>query len=174
MLSGFLTLFLMFLMREHPLPGWNGPLVLGLVVGAAGVGNAVGSLIGNRKETPAPEVMATVIAAVALGAAVVTALLYSLWALLLVGLAAGVYGQLAKLCLDALVQRDVADTVRARVFSWSETILQAFWVVGGSIGILVPLEPALGFTVVSVLVVGAVGVAARSRHTGRSRPPLAV
>ncbi len=174
MLSGFLTLFLMFLMREHPLPGWNGPLVLGLVVGAAGVGNAIGSLIGNRKDTPAPEVMATVIAAVALGAAIVTALLYSLWALLLVGLAAGVYGQLAKLCLDALVQRDVADAVRARVFSWSETILQAFWVVGGSIGILVPLEPALGFAVVSALIVGAGAVAARSRRIGRSRPPLTV
>ncbi len=174
MLSGFLTLFLAFLMREHPLPGWSGPLVLGLVVGAAGVGNALGSLIGNRKTTPAPEAMATAIAGVAVAAALLTALFYSLWALLLVGLAAGIFGQLAKLCLDALVQRDVADVVRARVFSWSETILQAFWVLGGSLGILVPLRPALGFSVVTVLVVAAVLVAARSRRLGRTAPPLVV
>ncbi len=148
--------------------------MLGLVVGTAGLGNALGSLIGNRKATPAPEVMATAIAAVAVGAALVTALLYSLWALLLVGLAAGVYSQLAKLCLDALVQRDVADVVRARVFSWSETILQAFWVLGGSLGILVPLDPTLGFSVVTAVVVAAVAVAARSRRIGRSRPPVAV
>ncbi|WP_205860534.1 hypothetical protein [Phycicoccus sp. HDW14] len=82
----------------------------------------------------------------------------------------GVYGQLAKLCLDALVQRDVADLVRARVFSWSETILQAFWVVGGTMGILIPLEPTLGFSVVTVVVVLAVLVAVRSRRT-RPRPP---
>lgn len=170
MLSGFLTLFLMFLMREHPLPGWSGPLVLGLVVAAAGVGNAVGSLVGARKVTPPPEVVATVIAAVAVVATLLTALLYSWWALVLVGLAAGVYGQLAKLCLDALVQRDVADVTRARVFSWSETILQAFWVVGGSIGILVPLDPGLGFTVVTVAVVLAGLVAVRSRRLGRARP----
>ncbi|MBM6406122.1 MFS transporter [Phycicoccus sp. CSK15P-2] len=168
MLSGFLTLFLMFLMREAPLNGWSGPFVLGVVIGAAGVGNAVGSLVGNRKHTPDPALMATVVAAVAVVATVLAAALYSLWALVLLGLAAGVYGQLGKLCLDALVQRDVPDRTRARVFSWSETILQAFWVVGGSIGILVPLEPTLGFTVVTVVVLAAGLLAVRSRHTART------
>ncbi|WP_082589093.1 MFS transporter [Nostocoides sp. Soil756] len=165
-LSGFLTLFLTFLMREHPIPGWNGPLVLGLVVAAAGLGNALGSLVGNRRETPAPEAMATVIAGLAVATSVVTASLYSVWALVLLGLAAGVYTQLAKLCLDALVQRDVADAMRARVFSWSETILQAFWVLGGAVGILVPLRPALGFSVVTVVVLGAGALAVRSRRVG--------
>ncbi len=169
LLSGFLTLFLLFLMREHPIPGWSGPLVLGLVVAAAGVGNALGSLIGNRKDNPAPEAMATVIAFVAVAVVIVTILLYSVWTLILVGLAAGVYGQLAKLCLDALVQRDVADMTRARVFSWSETILQAFWVVGGTIGILVPLEPALGFGIIAVVIILAGLVAVRSRRLGGPR-----
>ncbi|WP_307836014.1 MFS transporter [Phycicoccus sonneratiae] len=173
LLSGFLTLFLTFLMREHPLPGVSGPLVLGVVAGTAGVGNALGSLVGNRKQTPAPEAMATVIAGLALAAALVTALFYSLWALALLGLATGTFGQLAKLCLDALVQRDVADLVRARVFSWSETILQAFWVIGGTLGILVPLEPTLGFSVITGVVVVAVLVALHSRRTGRRRPPVA-
>ncbi|WP_245616084.1 MFS transporter [Phycicoccus jejuensis] len=173
LLTGFLTLFLTFLMREHPIPGWNGPLVLAVVAGAAGVGNGVGSLIGNRKETPAPEVMATAIAVVAAAAALATSLFYSVWVLALVGLAGGVFGQLAKLCLDALIQRDVAEVVRARVFSWSETILQAFWVVGGTIGILVPLEPRLGFGVITAVVLAAGVVAVRSRSTGTRAAGLA-
>ncbi|WP_249138740.1 MFS transporter [Phycicoccus avicenniae] len=165
MLAGFLTLFLLFLMREVPIPGWSGPLVIGLVVAAAGTGNAVGSLVGNRKDTPAPEVMATAMAAVAVVTSVVAAVLYSVWAIVLVGLVSGMYAQLSKLCLDALVQRDVPDRTRARVFSWSETILQACWVVGGTIGILVPLRPGLGFGIITVVVLLMGAVAVRARRT---------
>jgi hypothetical protein len=53
------------------------------------------------------------------------------------------------------------------VFSWSETILQAFWVVGGALGIIVPLEPALGFSLIAVVVVGAWLLAVRARRIGR-------
>ena len=113
LLSGFLTLFLAFLMREHPLPGWSGPAVLAMVAGAAGVGNALGSVIGNRRHSPAPERLATVVAGVAVVAALLTAVLYSLPTLVLLGLATGLFGQLAKLSLDALIQRDVDDS-RAR------------------------------------------------------------
>ena len=171
LLSGFLTLFLGFLMREHPLPGLAGPTVLALVIGAAGTGNALGSVIGNRRRLPDPEVIATTMAAVAIAAALVTALLYSLWTLLLLGLVTGLFAQLAKLSLDALIQRDIAEDVRARVFSWSETILQGFWVVGGAIGIAIPLEPGLGFLVITVVVTGAVFVALRSRRVGSVRMP---
>ena len=171
LLSGFLTLFLGFLMREHPLPGWSGPTVLALVIGAAGVGNALGSVIGNRRGGPEPERLATGVAALAVVATLLTAVLYSLPTLVLLGLATGLYGQLAKLSLDALIQRDVDDHVRARVFSWSETILQACWVVGGGLGIIVPLRPVLGFALVTALVVGAALVAVRSRRLG-TRPPV--
>ncbi len=167
LLAGFLTLFLTFLMREHPIPGLSGPLVLGLVIGAAGVGNAVGSVIGNRKVAPPPEVMATVITGIAVATAGLTAVFYSVWTLVVLGLVAGIQSQLAKLCLDALIQRDVEEHIRARVFSWSETILQAFWVVGGAIGILVPLQPALGFSLVTVVVTSTWLVAVRARRVGR-------
>ena len=170
LLSGFLTLFLAFLMREHPLPGWSGPTVLALVAGAAGVGNALGSVIGNRRHTPAPERIATVVALVAVVAALLTALLYSVWTLVLLGLVTGLFGQLAKLCLDALIQRDITDAVRARVFSWSETILQGFWVAGGAIGIAIPLQPALGFGLVTAVIVGSLLVALRSRRVGTATP----
>lgn len=166
LLSGFLTLFLAFLMREHPLPGWNGPTVLALVAGAAGLGNALGSVVGNRRRSAAPERLATAVAGVAVLAALLTAVFYSLPTLVLLGLATGLFGQLAKLSLDALIQRDVDDRVRARVFSWSETILQGFWVVGGAIGITIPLLPVLGFAIVTVVVVLACLVAWRARRIG--------
>lgn len=168
LLSGFLTLFLAFLMREHPIAGWSGPLVLALVLGAVGVGNALASVLGNRKGLPDPQVLATVVTAVAVVAAVLTAVLYSVWALAVLGLAVGIQGQLAKLGLDALIQRDVPEATRSRVFSWTETVLQACWVVGGVLGILVPLEPALGFGVISAVVVGTCALAARSRRAGRT------
>ena len=166
LLSGFLVLFLAFLMREHPVPGWSGPTVLALTAAAAGIGNALGSVVGNLRRAPAPEPLAGILALLAIVACGVTAAFYSVWALVVLGLAAGVFGQLVKLCLDAVIQRDVAEHTRARVFSWSETILQAFWVVGGAVGIAIPLEPVLGFTLVTVLVVVLCGVAVRARRSG--------
>ena len=165
MLSGFLTLFLAFLMREHPLPGMDGSLVLGLVIGAAGVGNAAGSLVGNRHRNPPPQAIATTLAGLALLAAATTTAFYSIWSLLALGLTAGLFGQLGKLSLDTLIQQDVPEHTRARVFAWSETMLQTFWVVGGGIGIAIPLRPTLGFGVVTALVALAILAALRSRTT---------
>ena len=57
------------------------------------------------------------------------------------GLVAGLAGQTVKLGADAVVQRDVGESVRTRVFAWQETTLQMAWVVGGGIGIALPLVP---------------------------------
>ncbi|WP_392543859.1 MFS transporter [Oryzobacter telluris] len=170
LLSGFLVLFLAFLMREHPIPGWAGPTVLALVAAAAGIGNALGSVAGNLRRAPSPELMSGVLALVTIASGVLTAAFYSVWTLVALGLATGVFGQLVKLCLDAVIQRDVAEHTRARVFSWSETILQAFWVVGGAIGIAIPLEPVLGFTIVTVLLAALCAVAVRARRIGAAVP----
>jgi predicted branched-subunit amino acid permease len=43
--------------------------------------------------------------------------------------------------------------VRTRVFAWVETSLQVAWVVGGAIGIALPLNPQLGFGVLAGLLV---------------------
>ena len=134
MLIGFLTLFVAFLMREHPLPGVSGTVTLALVVGAAGAGNALGTVIGNTLAHRRPEV---IISAALLGTvvtAIVTAVFYSLWTLLALGLVAGLATQLVKVGTDAVVQRDIEESVRTRVFAWVETSLQMAWVVGGAIG----------------------------------------
>ena len=165
LLSGFLTLFLAFLMREHPLPGWSGPG--GARHRRGGRRRRQRPRLGDRQPTAQPRARSgsrPCVAVVAVLAALLTAVFYSLPTLVLLGLATGLFGQLAKLSLDALIQRDVDDHVRARVFSWSETILQAFWVVGGAIGITLPLLPVLGFAIVTAVVVLACLVALRSRR----------
>jgi len=153
LLIGFLTLFVAFLMREHPLPGLSGTVTLGLVVAAAGAGNALGTVIGNLLARRRPEAIISSALLVTVAAALATALAYSLWTLLALGLVAGLSSQLVKVGTDAVVQRDVAESVRTRVFAWVETSLQMAWVVGGAIGIALPLNPQLGFGVLAGLLV---------------------
>jgi len=176
LLTGFLTLFMAFLMREHPIPGHSGTLVLGLVVGAAGAGNALGTVIGNALRRLRPDVIIAVALIADVLAALAAALLYSLGTLLVLGLTAGLAAQLIKLSSDAVVQRDIEESVRTRVFAWSETVLQIAWVVGGGIGIGLPLVPQLGFGVISALLVGVLGVAVRIRmsRSGMSERHTAV
>lgn len=162
-LAGFLTFFLAFLMWDHPIRGLSGTLVLGLVVAAAGVGNTLGSVLGTLFRRRAPETIAPATLIVATVAAITAAAFYSVWTLVALGLVVGLSGQLAKLSVDALVQRDVGETVRTSVFAWAETLLQIAWVIGGGLGIALPLIPELGFGLVAVLLVGTFLMAIRSR-----------
>lgn len=164
-LSGFVTLFLSFLLWDQPLPGVSSVLALGLVGVAAGAGNGLGSFIGNRIGDRSPTVIASTALLVAIAAGLLVTLAYSLPAVVLLGLVSGAFGQLAKLCLDALIQDDTADSLRAQAFSWSETRLQAAWVGGGALGIAMPLVARLGFGVVTAVLVGVLvaGVVIRRR-----------
>jgi len=163
LLAGFLTLFLAFLMRDHPIKGLSGTLVLGLVVAAAAFGNTLGSVVGTRFNRRAPETIAAATLLVATLAAVAAAVFYSAWTLVVLGLVAGLSGQLANLSLDALVQSDIGETVRTSVFAWAETLLQIAWVMGGGLGIALPLIPQLGFGIIAGLLVGTFLMAIRSR-----------
>jgi MFS family permease len=169
LLAGFLTLYLAFLMRDNPIGGLSGTLVLVLVVGAAGLGNAIGSVVGTQLKGRAPETIAAAILLVATASAAATAVFYSAWTLLTLGLVGGLSGQLAKLSLDALIQRDVGETVRTSVFARSETTIQTAWVVGGGLGIALPLIPQLGFGVIALLLGGTFAMAIRSRIARRQR-----
>ena len=175
LLAGFLTLFVAFLMREHPLPGLSGTLTLALVAGAAGVGNGLGTLVGNALGHRRPEVITAASLLACVLAALLTAAFYSVWTLVALGLVAGLAGQTVKLGADAVVQRDVGESVRTRVFAWQETTLQTAWVIGGGIGIALPLVPVLGFGVVSALlvVVLLVTVWVRASHIGTAPAPAA-
>ena len=149
LLASFLTFFLAFLLRDHLISGLSGTLVLGLVVASASLGNIVGSMVGTLVKGYAPETIAAAVVLLATVTALTTAVLYSAWTLVALGLVAGLSSQLARIGLDALVQRDVGEEVRTSVFAWSETQLQIAWVIGGGLGIALPLIPRLGFGVIA-------------------------
>ncbi|MET7905631.1 MFS transporter [Streptomyces sp. NPDC005336] len=176
-LSGFLTLFLAFLLRDHPLGGLGPEFSLGLVAVCAGGGNALGTAIGAWLRARGPERIIAMVLTSALGVIVVSAVLYSAVTLAAVAATAGISQALGKLSLDALIQRDVPEEVRTSAFSRSETTLQMAWVVGGAIGIALPLSGVLGMAVAAGMIALGVALSVRgllsaSRH-GAPRPRVA-
>ncbi len=175
LLTGFLIMYLAFLMKEQPIAGLSGPLVLGIVAVSIGTGNALGSVLGTRVQVARPERTAMLSVLGATVACLAAGIWYALWTLVLLGFAQGLSAQLSKLCFDALVQRDVPENVRTSVFAWSETMLQMLWVVGGGLGIVLPLEPHIGFSVCAVALVVTIVMAARQRRRAgleSGRPPV--
>jgi MFS family permease len=161
--TGFLTLFLAFALRTDPITD-SMPLlgVIALVAGAAGLGNTIGTSLGAVLRRLRPEVVATAMVALAAVGALVGALGYGLLPVLVTGLAAGLASALGKLSLDALVQREVPETVRTSAFARSETVLQLAWVVGGGLGIVLPLGGAWGLSLAAAGLVAVLGVTLRS------------
>ncbi|MEU3872461.1 MULTISPECIES: MFS transporter [Streptomyces] len=147
MLSGFLTFFLAFLLRVHPLDGLGPALSLGVVAVAAGGGNALGTAMGALLRSRGPEKTIALVLTVALASAVLTAALYNAVFVVLVAAVAGIAQALGKQSLDSLIQRDVPEQVRTSAFARSETLLQMCWVVGGAIGIVLPLNGVVGMSV---------------------------
>ncbi len=179
--SGFLTMYLAFLLRQHPLPGWEHrtTLLLGLVVGAAGLGNTIGIAIASMLRRVDPMIVVVVALVADTLAAVAAALLYGLAAAMALGLTAGVAQAMGKLALDATIQRDVPETHRTSAFARSETLIQLSWVIGGFLGIAVPLEinhhvlPKLGLGLLAAITVGwTILVLARRRGTPSPAPEL--
>ncbi|MFR9673650.1 MFS transporter [Streptomyces sp. TR06-5] len=168
-LSGFLIFFLAFLLREEPLSGLSASVSLGMVAVAAGTGNALGTALGAWLKERAPEVIITTVLLCALAAAVVAAALYGTVMVAVVAGTAGVVQALGKLSLDALIQRDVPEQVRTSAFARSETLMQMSWVIGGLIGISLPLNGALGMSVGAVLVAFGAATAGRGLLTSARR-----
>ncbi len=155
-LSGFLIFFLAFLLREHPLAGQSAAVSLGIVGVAAGVGNACGTAVGSWLRARGPEVIIATVLGLALSVAVLAAVFFSTVLVAALGAVAGFTQALSKLSLDAMIQRDVPEEVRTSAFARSETLLQMAWVVGGGIGIALPLNAVLGMSVAAgILALGA-------------------
>ncbi|ELS54161.1 MFS transporter [Streptomyces viridochromogenes] len=177
-LSGFLIFFLAFLLREHPMSGQSAAVSLGIVAVAAGTGNAAGTAVGAWLRSRAPEIIIVTVVALVLGAALTAAAFYN--AVVVAGLAAiaGFAQALAKLSLDALIQRDVPELVRTSAFARSETLLQMSWVLGGAIGIVLPLKGSVGLLVGAAIVATGwlttvKGLIGSARHGGHARPRVA-
>lgn len=168
-LSGFLVMFMAFLLRDQPFEGWDATLIIGLVVGAAGVGSTVGTVMGNVLRSRNPQLIVLVVLAVEAVVAVLAAVLYGLVFAVLLGLTAGLCQQLGKLSLDSIIQNNVSEDVRTSVFARSETVLQLSWVLGGGLGIVMPLEPHLGLGIAAGLLVIWLIVVLRGRAVSQRR-----
>ncbi|MDT9682054.1 MFS transporter [Streptomyces sp. TRM76323] len=170
-LSGFLIFFLAFLLRVHPIGGQSAAVSLAVVGVAAGAGNACGTAVGAWLRDRAPEAIIATMLVLVLAATVVAAVFFGGLLVALLGAVAGLAQALAKLSLDALIQRDVPEAVRTSAFARSETLLQMAWVVGGAVGIVLPLNGTLGMSVAAAILATGVAVAGRgllgaARHGG--------
>ncbi|ONI90501.1 hypothetical protein ALI22I_12280 [Saccharothrix sp. ALI-22-I] len=158
MLTGFLMLFAAFVVRAQTEgDAFMQLLLLGVIAAAAGIGSFLGNAVGARLHFGAPDQVVIGCLIATLASTVLAAVLSGLVTAAVVGLVGATASSLAKVSLDAVIQDDVPDESRASAFGRSETILQLGWVFGGTLGVLLPTEYWVGFTVLSVLL--AVGLA---------------
>jgi MFS family permease len=153
-LTGFLTLFVAFVVKaqteEDPA---RQLLLIGIVGTAAGVGAFTGNAVGSRQRFRRAETVILTCIAMAVAAAVAAALVPGIASAVVAALVAATCSALAKVCLDAVVQRDLPEESRASAFGRSETVLQLAWVFGGALGVLLPHSTyVLGFAVVAAVV----------------------
>lgn len=167
-LTGFLTLFVAFVVKAQAEgSAWRQVVVLVAVGAAAGIGNLTGNALGARQHFAKPDQVILTCLGVVLGAALLAAMIGNVTSAIVVGLIGSACSSLAKVCQDAVIQRDMPEESRASAFGRTETILQLSWTFGGALGVLLPPVYWLGFTVISaLLMVGTVQTVLA--HRGRT------
>ncbi len=151
--TGFLTLFLAFLIRKHPLGVFHPNVDLGVIVACAALGSVLGTTLGGWLKPRQPEILAIISLFSAAVIGVVTAIWFNLGTAALAILVANISQSLSKLGLDSVIQRDALEHVRTSAFARSETVLQLSWVLGGFVAILLPSNGSLGLTLGSAVLV---------------------
>ncbi|MDP2773797.1 MAG: MFS transporter [Nocardioides sp.] len=150
-LSGFLTMFMAFLFRDNPIGDYRPELLLAIVIGGAGLGNTIGILCASLLKKINPAIMVVVALLADAVVVLLAGVFYGVVALAMIGLTAGLAQSLAKVSLDATIQAGVRPRVQASAFARSDTTLQLAWVVGGFVGIALPLYPRLGLGVAAAV-----------------------
>ncbi|MGH3700846.1 MAG: MFS transporter [Pseudonocardiaceae bacterium] len=151
-LTGFLTLFVAFAVKAQTEGSPGRQLVLlGIVGAAAGAGSFLGNAVGARMHFGKPDQAIVGCVAAGLTMAVLAALVQGIAIAAVTALVAATGSAVAKVCLDAVIQRGVPEASRASAFGRSETVLQTAWVLGGALGVLLPPIYWIGFGAVSVL-----------------------
>lgn len=167
-LVGFLTFFLAFYLKTSH----HNNTALGLLAGAVAIGNTLGLLVGRAFGRKRPEALIAASNILTLISAIAAAVFFSLGGALGLAGMASFTTVMAKLALDAIIQRDVDDSVRSSTFGRSETFVQLSWVFGGAVG-LIPFAGRVGFIVVAIALFFAVVVSVFGiRPTGRRASAL--
>ncbi|MFT4262475.1 MAG: MFS transporter, partial [Nocardioides sp.] len=150
-LYGFLLFFMAFLLQEQPLGDWSPTLSIGVVAAAAGTGNFLGISIASLIKQVRPAVTVSAVMVADATVALVAALFYSPLTVILLGVVTGLGASLAKFSLDSSIQAHIPHSVQASAFARSDTTLQLAWVIGGFVGIGLPLHAHLGLIVATVV-----------------------
>jgi MFS family permease len=169
LLSGFLTMFMTFVLATEPLDGWEtktrSTLLVGLVIGAAGIGNTAGIVVASLARKINPAVMVVVALVADIVALVLATVFYGLLPLLALGLTVGLMQYLAKVSLDSTIQSGVPVRAHASAFAKGDTTLQLAWVFGGFLGVVMsyPAVNGVGLAFAAVLLTAWAVFVLRSR-----------
>ncbi|HEX4103360.1 MAG TPA: MFS transporter [Pseudonocardiaceae bacterium] len=168
-LTGFLTLFVAFAVKAQTEGSPGRQLVLlGIVGAAAGAGSFLGNAVGARTHFGKPDQAIVGCVAAGLTMTVLAALVPGIAVAAVTALVAATGSAVAKVCLDAVIQRGVPEESRASAFGRSETVLQTAWVMGGALGVLLPPTYWIGFASVSALLALGLAQTELTRRRGSS------
>lgn len=166
--GGLLTVYLAFLLRGRGAPG----AVIGLVLGAAVVGQLVGTGLASRLAAETTERLApTVLLVPPVVCALAAVAPSSATAALAVGVS-GLAGSLGKFALDAALQERVPAAGTGGAFAKSETALQLAFALGGGLGVGLSFlgdqlsrggAISLGFAVAAAVPLAALALTRRTR-----------
>ena len=149
-LNGFLLLLIAFEFRSGDESG--GVLDFGFLLGAAGAGYFMASLIAPWLEVRLREEPMVVAAlAVEAAAAFIVAQTFDLWLAAVLAAAAGFAWGTAKFGFDGLLQANVAPDRRAGAFTIAETLFQLVWVIGALIPTVVDIPMEAGLAAAGVV-----------------------
>jgi hypothetical protein len=150
---GFILFFLAFILRSEHFGHVRDTFALGGFALAIAAGGILGTLIGSAVRARAPQALIFVVFGLATAASTVCAILFGLWSVLAVALAAAIAQTLVKVALDSILQRRIPEETRSSTFAFSETLHQLALVGGGLLGLLLSLTGS-GFAGLTVAAAG--------------------
>ncbi|WP_313096544.1 MFS transporter [Corynebacterium variabile] len=148
--TGFMTIYVAFVAKSsHTLSGTEQLALLGVVGAAGGVGTFLGNTVGSRVKFARPRFTVIMLAVVSLASVVVAAVVDGVPTAAVATLLLSLGSAISKSCLDATIQSGLDQSAQASAFGLSETILQLSWVLGGTLGLLLPTELTVGMAVLA-------------------------
>lgn len=166
--TGFMTIYVAFVAKSsHELSGTEQLALLGLVGAAGGVGTFLGNAVGSRVRFSRPRFTVIALGLLSLGTVAAAAIVDGVPTAALATLVLSLGSAISKSCLDATIQENLDPAAQASAFGLSETTLQLSWVLGGTLGLLLPTDLTVGMSVLGATgTVFFVNVIAASRGVG--------
>jgi len=174
---GFMLFFLAFILRSEHFGHIKDTVALGGLAVAIAVGGMLGTGIGSALRARAPLAMIFTVLGLVTMISAACAIVFGLWSILLVALAAAIGQTLVKVALDSVLQREIPEETRSSAFAFSETVHQLALVGGGLIGLALSLTGSgltgLTFAAVGLLLAMCWLVVSRRRRivSTRHQPP---